>query len=224
MYNLNTLQRNVLITPKEVIFHAQTKHALDENMIEKSIIVAEERFIREELGYELYEAMINAKNVEVISGNLAALNTSFGDDSIDLKIGDIVNAYELMSASYQSLWKQHLWKIVSECVMVAAYPEGFVQYGSEGTFHNSPPAGLMVTSGFVTPLLSSMKWAIDKKIRDRIGPLLNSMHKYLCKNKINYSLYNNGDCLDCEDAKDKLKDAGFALDIYSDIDDERELH
>jgi hypothetical protein len=120
-----------------------------------------------------------------------------------------------MSADYQKLWKQYLWKLTAECVIVAAYPEGFVQFGAAGTFHNNPPAGLMVTSGFVTPLLSSIKWAVDKKVRDRIEPLTDGLLNFLCTYKTNYPLWDSSGCPACgEDINDKF--AGYALDIYDD--------
>jgi hypothetical protein len=221
MYTLNKLQRNVLITYEEVLFHAPTKHTLDARQVEQSIIVAEERFIRSELGYDLYDAMAASKNVVVTAGNIVALQLAFTNQgsNVTLVEGMIVNAYEQMSPAYQSLWKQHVWKLDAECVMLSAFPEGFIQFGSEGTFHTVPPAGLMVTSGLVTPLLPSVKWAMDKKIQDRIHPLVESMHNYLCKNKTSYSLYKKT-CPECDETGEAKarKWTGLALGIYDDID------
>lgn len=221
MYNLNNLMRNVLITAQEVIFHAPTKHTLDPRMIENSIIVAEERFIRAEIGTAMYDDMANAKNVVVTLANKVMLQAAIGAAPI-LQVGDIVNAFELMSPSYQLLWKQHLWKLVAECTLVSAYPEGFAQFGSEGVFHVSPPAGLMVTSGLVSPLLPTVKWTMDKKIQDRVGPLINSLHSYICKNKTSsvYTLYGKTCITDCDgttSAPEKEKWSGFALDVYEDV-------
>lgn len=218
MYNLNPLMRNVLITQQEVIFHAPTKQTLDSRMIEQSIIVAEERWIREELGSEFYEDLISKKNLIITSGNLAAQQVLVGPKPT-LKAGDIVNAFEYLNTDYQNLWKMYLWKIVAECVLVSAFPEGYVQMGSQGVFHTVPPAGLQVTSGEVTPLLSSVKWMMDKKIQDRVSPLLNSMHIYLCKNKTTFTLYKK-DCADCikDEENVKVKNAGLALGIYDDSD------
>lgn len=220
MYNLNKLERNVLITVEEVLFHAPTKHTLDPRMIESSIIVAEERFMRVELGSAMYDYIVDNKNVLVTVGNVGALETVSG---LDLTVGQILNGYEQLNPSYQALWKQHLWKIVAECVIISAYPEGFVQMGSEGTIHSSPPAGLMVTSGQVVPLLSSMKWVIDKKIQDRLSPLMNSMHDFICKNKSanGYDLYLKT-CpeVDCAgNVKERQKFTGVVMDIYDDVDE-----
>lgn len=217
MYKLNKLERGVLITVDEVLFHAPTKHQLDARMIESSIIVAEERFIRVELGSAMYDYIVDHKNVTVTAGNIAALETASG---LDLNEGDVLNAVEQLNPSYQALWKNHLWKIVAECVIISAYPEGFVQLGSEGTVHNSPPAGLMVTSGQVVPLLSSMKWVIDKKIQDRVSPLFNSMHDYICKNKSanGYDLYQKT-CpeIDCKgNSTERPKFTGIVTGLYDD--------
>lgn len=214
MYNLNPLMRNTLITFEEVMFHAQTKHTIDRRQIEQSIIIAEERFISTELGADLYDALTMAKNKVVDSGTLAATQILVGASPV-IQSGDLINAYEYMSAEYQALWKQHLWKLTAECVMVSAFPEGFVQFSSEGVFHTVPPAGLMVTSGLVTPLLPSMKWMMDKKIMDRISPLLNSMHRYICKNKVNFSLYGK-ECEDC--SKPNAKWSGIATGLYDETD------
>lgn len=217
MYQQNLLKRDVLITPAEVVFHAPTKHELDHRMILNSIIVAEERFIKGELGYDFYEDLIAAKNILITSLNEAAYES---DSGLQLAPGDLLNASELMPSQYQILWDKHLWKVVAECVMVSAYPEGFVQFGSEGTLHNSPPAGLMVTSGHVVPLLSSLKWVVEKKVKDRIDPLIKSMHEFICKNEADYPLYGK-ECVSCsEENKDyRRKFNGVALDLYDDIDD-----
>ncbi len=221
MYNINPLMRNVLLTSQEVIFHAPTKHTLDPRMIDNSIIVAEERFLREELGTALYADMANTKNKEITSGNIAAMQILVGTPSDlvpTLKEGDILNSFKFMSTAYQNLWKQFLWKVGAECVLISAYPEGFVQFSSEGTMHQVPPAGLMVTSGFVSPLLGSMKWIMDKKIQDRVGPLVNNMHRYICENRIDFGLYKKP-CPDCGDDEGKEKWSGLAQGLYEDDSD-----
>lgn len=219
MYNLNTLMRNVLITPKEVLFHAQTKHSIDTRMIEQNIIVAEERFVRPELGFNLYDDIITEKNNTVDVSNKASLQALITTEEDLLEIGQVVNAYEFLSTAYLRLWKQHLWKIVAECVMVVSLPEGYIQFGSEGTMHTVPPAGLMVTSGFVTPLSRDLKWALDKKVQDRVAPLLQSMHNFLCKFKADYALYDK-DCPCEKDVEGKqIKKTDLILSIYDDVDD-----
>jgi hypothetical protein len=102
----------------------------------------------------------------------------------------IVNAYEFMSDDNVALWLEHLWKLVAECVMVIAMPEAFVQFGTEGVMHNMPQASPMQTAGQVTPDLKSVKWVMDKKIMDRIDPLLISLKNWICyKRTINTGIY-----------------------------------
>lgn len=223
MYSLNKLKRNVLITFEEVMFHAPTKHTLDERLISQSIIVAEERFLRTELCYDFYEALINSKNVLITEDNKDQYQTDIiaatpEDDPlgpIEIKVGDILNASEFLSIVNQELWNKYLWKITAEAIVISAYPDAYVQLGSEGALHTVSPAGLQQTSGFVLPLLTSIKWAIDKKIQDRLGPLLDSMKQYLCRNKTSFPTYCKEKC-PCDDETTNSKNAGVALDAYND--------
>lgn len=196
MYRVNPLLRNVLITNDEVIFHAPTKHTLDVRMVQNSIIVAEERILRPALGVELYTALIDQKNKEVTDLNKDELETQINDSlpegaaDITLTVGDIVNSRNYLSAENLSLWKQHLWKLTAECVITAAFPEGYVQFASEGAVHTTPQAGPMTNATITSPELRSMKWMMDKKNMDRIDPLREAMHQWLClKKKADSSLY-----------------------------------
>lgn len=226
MYRLNPLQRNVLITVDEVIFHIHSDHTIDARKIENSIIVAEERLIRPALGYDFYQALIAEKNTVITSGNKAAqqalIDAAQPDPKpIALQIGDIVNAAEKLSAENALLWKMHLWKLTAECVALAAYPDSFVQFSSDGVVHKQASAGPMNMGGVVTPDLRSMKWAMDKKMMDRIDPLLESMHLWLCKQqKVDDSLYadytKHCDC-DHNGVAYKRK-TDIVLGLYDDVD------
>lgn len=187
MYKLNELRRPVLITPDEVIFHAPTKHTLDRRLISQSIIIAEERFIRPALCSTFYDALLAEKNTTITSGNLAAqqalvdayyLNAK--DKPRELVEGDIVNASEYLAEENLELWMTFLWKLVAECVTMISIPEAFVQLTSEGAVHTQPTAGPLVGSGTVTPDLRAIKWTIDKKMMDRVDPLIEAMHRWLC--------------------------------------------
>lgn len=213
----------MLITYEEVVFHAPTKHTLDERLITQSIIIAEERFFRPELCYDFYESLINSKNVLVTSSNLTDLQDDIDDATADddplgpLQIaeGDLLNASEFLTEKNQELWNKYLWKAVAEAVVISAYPDAYIQLGSEGAVHTVSPAGLQQTSGFVLPLLSSMKWAIDKKVQDRLGPLLDAMKQYLCRNRSSFEAYCKEKC-PCEDEHQNTKNAGIALNFYHD--------
>lgn len=195
MYKINPLQRNVLITNDEVIYHAPTAHTLDPRSIQQAIIIAEERFIRPAIGHELYEQMISQKNVVVTSVNLATQQTLIdadvpaGSDPIVLKEGDIVNSRETLNVSNLALWNQHLWKLTAEAVLLMAFPDGFIHFTSQGVIHNQPGTTAMSGAGAVTPDLKSIRWMMDKKMMDRIDPLTEAMHSWLCRNKTTYTLY-----------------------------------
>lgn len=227
MYRKNPLERNVLITTDEVVFHAPSKHTVDPRMIEQSIIVAEERLIRPALGYDLYTAFIDQKNLLITSGNKVAqqalvdASLPTGSQPQTLEEGSIVNASEYLSAENLALWKQHLWKLTAESVMLLAYPEGFVQFTSEGTIHTQPPAGPLNSGGLVTPELRSVKWVMDKKMMDRIDPLREAMHLWLCKKQKAddslYPLYKKA--CDCNaDGVAYKRKTDIILGLYNDID------
>jgi len=224
MYRVNPLKRNVLITTDEVIFHAPTGHTIDPRMIDSNIIIAEEGIIRVALGYDFYRALVVEKNLLITDTNKAAQQTliqaSLPTDAQDVKLeeGMIVNAYEYLSTENKTLWTEHLWKLIAEVVILVAYPEGFVQLGTEGVHHKAPPAGPMST-GVVSPDLRTMKWAMDKKHMMRIDPLRESMHLWLCKQQkadsTKYTLYEK--YCDCNaDGVPYKRKTDVILGIYDD--------
>lgn len=213
MFNLNPLMRPVLITADEVVFHAPSKHTLDLRTIEQSIIVAEERFIRPALGDEFYEALIAAKNTEVTDANINTLRAVMPNTAI--YAGQYVNSFTNLSDANKLLWKMHLWKLTAECVMMLATPEGFVQFSSEGVVHTNPTAGPLTSGNVITPSLGAVKWTMDKKLMDRIDPLLDAMHKWLCKRIVDYPLYKNP--CDCDtEAGSNPRRSDIVLGIYDD--------
>lgn len=227
MYRKNPLKRNVLITVDEVIFHGPTQNTLDPRIIEQSIIVAEEGIIRVALGYDYYRALVDSKNTLITSGNKTAqqalIQASLPTDAQDVVLneGDIVNALEYMSADNQTLWTEHLWKLTAEVVILIAYPEGFVQMGSEGVHHKAPPAGPMTSGGIVSPDLRTMKWAMDKKHMMRIDPLREAMHLWLCKQQkadsTKYTLYEKYCDCDADGVPYKRK-TDVVVGLYDDVD------
>lgn len=230
MFRNNPLMRNVLITTDEVIFHAPTKQTLDSRTIQNSIIIAEERLIRPALGNEMYEALLEEKNREVTAGNKPGLETQVnaglpsGSGTVTLSEGQLINAFEFLSADNLALWKQHLWKLTAECVMLLAVPEGFVQFGSEGVIHTAPVASPLNTTGVSTPELKSVRWAMDKKMMDRIDPLMEAMHSWLCtRKKANRSIYPlyDKDCGCDHNGVPYKKRSDLVLGLYDDDDDDK---
>lgn len=226
MYRKNQIYRNVLITPDEVIFHASTRHTMDVRMVENSIIVAEERLIMPTLGHEFYNSLIEEKNVTVTSANKSALQAAVnnslpaGSQIVTLQEGDVVNSMSHLSTDNQALWKQHLWKLTAECVMLSAFPEGYAQFTSEGVQHMNPVNPM--SGGAATPELRSMKWSMDKKMMDRIDPLREAMHLWLCtkrkSDKTKYPLYTKP--CDCNvDGVAYKRKSDIVLGIYDDEND-----
>jgi hypothetical protein len=223
MYRLNDLYRNVLITVDEVVFHAPTKHTIDPRSIQQNIIIAEERIIRPAVTDDFYYALCEAKNVVVTAANKdaleAAVNNNIGNgaEPVVLNPGEVVNSMEFLSPNFLAFWKQHLWKLTAECVMLTSTPEAFVQFGSAGVIHTGPASGPMTTSGNVTPSLGAVKWTMDKKMMDRIDPLLEAMHVWLCRNKTKYPLYSKDCGCDVNGVAYKRK-SDIILGLYDDID------
>lgn len=227
MYKLNLLQRNVLITPDEVIFHAPTKHTIDPRPILNSIIVAEERFIRPLLGFEYYYALVDKKNLVITDANKTAQQTNFNSSRADnapaynLKSGDILNAVEFLESEDQKLWKEQLWKLTAEAVMVLTFPEQFIQISSEGVTMPNPMPGPLTNAANVSPDLASMKWLMDKKIMDRIDPLMDALHEWVCyqkkKNTTSYLLYAKECACDGEE-QINVRKSNLITGLYDDND------
>lgn len=215
MYKINPLKRDVLLTVDEVIFHAPTKHTLDPRTIEQSIIIAEERFAVQLLGYAFYNQLAIEKNKKVTDGNINEFQGKV--IGVNIRNDDTINASEFLSAPHKKLWDHILWKYLAECVMITATPEAFVQFGSEGVIHTNPQSSPMVQGNIVTPELRSVKWVMDKKMWDRIDPLKAAVHNYLCANKGSYPYYN-APC-DCDvDGNPYKRRTNFVLGIYDDSD------
>src|SRR5690606_22948001 len=119
--------RRVLITPDEVIKQSIAEATIDPRKLLSAIQIAEERFVRTALGYDLYELLAAAKNVEITSGNQATyqghFNTTYENGGVTAAIGAFANSAELLSTAAKKLWNEHLWKYVAECVHFVAMPE-----------------------------------------------------------------------------------------------------
>lgn len=213
--------RNVLITTDEVVFHAPTKQTIDPRTIQQAIILAEERFVRPMLGDEFYDSICGEKNIVVTSGNKTSLESSINGslssgETVTLNVGDIVNALEFLDGDYTELWKKYLWKFIAEGVLLMATPDSFVQFGSAGVVHGAPQSGMMA-SGEVTPDIKAVKWLMDKKMMDRIEPMREAMHGFLCKNAIRYQFYTK-DCGCNVDGVAYKRKSDIIMGLYDDLD------
>lgn len=200
MYRINYTGRPVLITPDEVVFHAATDTSVDPRQILQNIIVAEERWIAPALGDDFYYDLVAQKNVEVTASNqaslLASLNASLTAAALptaqlsDIPIGTYINAIELVAdTDLVTFWKMFLWKITAEAVDLATIVPSWLRHTAQGQQKNNPEViggnGQNSASGD----RKDVQYKIDKAIQDRLDPLLERMHLWLCKRKSLYPLY-----------------------------------
>lgn len=226
MYRINNTGRNTLITPDEVKFHSPTDGSEGERMILQNIIVAEERWIKSELGYELYEDFIDKKNIEVTSQNKAELlqkiKADYAQDNTEfpellLKEGKIVNAIEFVTDDwYKKLWKQYLWKITAECVEAMTIVPSWLETTESGQQLKNPNT-IGSTASTASGSAKDVKFKMDNAVLERINPLLISMHEWLCRHKSHFPLYKR-DCFECGNTEIKTStvNVGWGLNVYDD--------
>lgn len=228
MYRLNLTYRNVLITADEVIARTPTSHTIDPEKVQHAIEIAEERFIVPVLGANFYDALAEEKNQHVTASNKAALQAEIdaafaGTQPYELQEGDIVNAAEFLSQPNRNLWNGYLWKLTAECVRFTAIPEAYAQFTSSGIMKPNTSTGSIGMSEAgkgVGVDLRDAKWLVDKWLQDRIDPLIESLKRYLCRNRGVYSLYA-GACYDCGEETGHSRKTAWVLGIYDDDDDDR---
>lgn len=225
MYRLNLLPRNVIISIDEVIRMAPIDGNSDARNIESAIIIAEERFVRKFMGYDFYDDFRNKKNVEVTSINIdfltSQVNIGNTGETIALEVGQRINAIELVDNEwYRKWWNEFGWKLIAECVTYIATPTNYSKYTSQGQMQNSPKLLGMAGSGSGSSSvdLKDIKWTMDKLLMDRIDPLIESSHEWLCKNRSWFSLYNSKPC-PCESELSGVsfkRKTGWIHNVYDD--------
>lgn len=184
MIGLNPLRTKVLITTDEVQFHAPTDHQMDPRMTLQSIIIAERRFIKPMIGAVVYDALIAAKNILVTTANMAGLQTDInvgrtGREIITLKAGDYVNSDTYLSVAQLALWQNYLHKITAECVYFTGLPVVRSRMTSQGVMQNDPNT-INNNGTSATIDLKDLKHLMDRSLQDRISPLIEDMHQYMC--------------------------------------------
>lgn len=220
MIAVQDLHRNTLINPQEVAKVIAYSDGIDLKRIQNSIIVAEERFIRPLLGFEFYDQLLTQKNVLITNDNKssyqAKIDALYGEEKYALKAGEVVNDIDGLNADNKLLWKEHLWSITAECVMVVAYPANYADFTSSGIVHNAPKIDAIGSNNKNTPELATVKWQIDKMVTGRIDPLINSFNKYICINKSKYPLYKKS----CDCGEDGNTYTGSTVILTGVYDDE----
>lgn len=226
MYRINRLNRNVLITPDEVLFHIASDQGVNERQILNNIIIAEERFIVDALCPELYDDFTSQKNRKVTVENqeelIEEINkslTTVGLSEItidDLPVGTIVNAIEFVdNEHYKDLWNRYLWKIIAECVDLIATVPSWLRHTNQGQQMNNPKVIGGNSTNSASGEAKDVKFKLDSALQDRINPMLSRMDEWLCKNRGNFSLYCKR-CA-CDDEMNELsKKTNFIIGIYDD--------
>lgn len=220
MIGVNPLHTRVLATVDEVIFHAPTENDIDARSILQNIIIAERSFILPMIGFSMYDALTIAKNKVVTDANKADLQTELnqgrqGRPPIALVAGDMVNSDSYLSQKDQDLWRDHLHKIVAECVYFSALPVNRSRFGAQGVNVNNP-ASIASTSNVASIELKDLKHLIDNALLRRINPLMEAMHEYICRN--GYSSYAK-DCNCNTDGTPYQKRSSISFGMYDTDDD-----
>lgn len=200
MHRVNSLGRPVLITPDEVLFHAGIEADADLRLILQSIIPAEERIIAPALGDEFYYSFCNAKNQRVTSGNqasmLATINASRAAaglaaiQSANIPVGSYVNAIEYVTdAALVELWEWHLHKLCAEAVDLMTTVPTWLRHTKQGQQKNNPEVLGGNNIGSASGDRKDVQFKLDIQMQDRIDPLSERMHLWLCKRGSSYPLY-----------------------------------
>ncbi len=218
MIGVNMLKTKVLITTDEVIFHAPMDNNPDIRSILSNIIIAERRFIKPLLGTVIYNQLLDNKNLLVTSSNKASLEAivnagrSEDRDPITLHVGDFVNSDTYLNEQQQDLWVNYLHKIVAECVWFCALPTNRARFTGKGVVKNHPET-ISEKQESVTVDLKDLKHLLDKGLQERITPLIDDLHQYMCS--VGYPGYPR-DC-GCEKSSTK-KMSGVIFGLYDDDD------
>lgn len=208
--NLNPLNKKVLITTDEVIFHGPTDMKVDPRILMQSIIVAELRIIKPVLGATIYNELIEAKNKTVTSDNISAYQTEInegraGREQITLKIGNIVNSATFLNDQQKELWTEHLHKLTAEAVVSASLHHNRARFTAQGVTKNY--ADIAGGGNTTSVSLLELRNLIDHVSYSRISVLVDEMLLYMSavgypgyeqstyipmkKNPINLSMYED---------------------------------
>lgn len=185
MIGVNILRTKVLITTDEVIFHAPMDNLVDVRNVLSNIIIAERRFIKPMLGAIVYNNLIDNKNLLVTSSNKSALQTIVNNgrgsdrEAIVLNVGDYVNSDTYLNEQQLDLWVNYLHKIVAECVWFCALPVNRARFTAKGVIKNHPET-ITQDQESVTIDLKDLKHLLDKGLQERITPLIDDLHEYMC--------------------------------------------
>lgn len=159
-------------------------------VIENSIQIAEERFIKPAMCRDLYNAFRSVKNVLVTDVNISLLESEDYFNTT-LEVGQIANAIEFVNDPWLvSLWNEQLWKLTAEAVLYVATVPNWSRFSASGEMVNNPKAITDNGSGSASVDLADIKFKLSKLQQDVIDPLIASTKEYLAVNRGNYPLFN----------------------------------
>lgn len=199
MFRVNPLPRKTIITTDEVIAMGPLGQNPDPTTLLNAIIIAEERFLKPAMCPDFYYAFRDAKNTVVTDVNKDFLEGLVNDgntgEAIVLSVGDVVNAIEFVDTEkWVEWWNEFGWKIAAEAVVYVATPTNWSRYNASGEMQNNPKTITMGGGGdgggSVSVELKDIKWKLDKILMDRIDPMIDASHQWLCENKSDFPLYN----------------------------------
>ena len=165
----------------------------------------EERFMKKLMCKSFYYEFRDAKNKIVTADNKAALeaqvNVGNSGEPIVLKVGEMINAIEFVQDdNWKEWWFEFGWKILAECVVYVASPVNWIRYEAQGMMQNNPKSVAITNDGqgAASAELKDVKWMMDKMLMDRIDPLIEASHEWLCDHKGSFPGYNCKRC-HCDD-------------------------
>jgi hypothetical protein len=227
MYAINYLNRPVLITPDEVLFHMASDHGVDPRQLLQNIIVAEERIIAPAMCDDFYYLFIGKKNRKITEENqaatLALINQSLTAQhkqvivADDIPIGTYINAIEFVDEKpFVELWDMFLWKLTAEAVDWMTTVPSWLRHTSEGQQMNNPDVIGGNGKGSASGNLKDIQFKMDVQLRERIDPLIERMRQWICKRATDFPLYTK-EC-ECEsvDGVSMLRKTDFVFGAYED--------
>lgn len=230
MYRFNQTKRFVLISTDEVIAKAAIDQSTDVRLIENCIEVAEERFIVPALGDDFYESFISKKNIIVTNANQAELLAKVNDALVaegkaaitadDLKPGSIINAIELVEdPNLVALWNRFLWRICAEAVDMMTTVPSWLRHTAQGQQHNNPNVIGGNGQNSASGSRRDVEFKMDKMIQDRINPLIERMHKWICDRSDVYPDYEVPCGCEEDGVSDQFK-GGWIMGVYDDDEED----
>lgn len=177
-----------------------TNNNLDSGKLLPAIEIAELRFIQDPtvLGFDFYSQLATEKNRTVTVDNIADLQAKFNaqpGNTVQLKVGDVVNAAEFLSPANLTLWYNVLWKYDAECVHYMALTENYSDFSSSGIQKNNPIASAVASTSAesVGISLADLKYLKNSWLQERIEPLRMALMGWLRANSGHYPGWGCGE-------------------------------